>query len=81
MTETTMQNNTGIRGRPVQVAALLKEFWSYFSENRGAVIGLIFFVIIVLIADLCRYHSTPSSQPTVSRRPSAATLLADRRCP
>lgn len=30
--------------------ALLAEFWSYFSENRGAVIGLIFFVCIVLIA-------------------------------
>ena len=30
--------------------ALLKEFWAYFSENRGAVIGLIFFVIIVIIA-------------------------------
>jgi len=30
--------------------ALLAEFWAYFSENRGAVIGLIFFVGIVLIA-------------------------------
>jgi len=30
--------------------ALLKEFWSYFSENRGAVIGLIFFVVIVIVA-------------------------------
>lgn len=30
--------------------ALLAEFWSYFSENRGAVIGLIFFICIVLIA-------------------------------
>jgi dipeptide transport system permease protein len=30
--------------------ALLAEFWSYFSENRGAVIGLVFFICIVLIA-------------------------------
>jgi dipeptide transport system permease protein len=30
--------------------ALLSEFWSYFSENRGAVMGLVFFVCIVLIA-------------------------------
>ncbi len=28
----------------------LKEFWSYFSENRGAVIGLIVFVFLVVIA-------------------------------
>jgi len=30
--------------------ALLKEFWSYFSENRGAVYGLFFFVTVVFIA-------------------------------
>ncbi|WP_073614120.1 ABC transporter permease subunit [Desulfopila aestuarii] len=30
--------------------ALLQEFWAYFSENRGAVVGLFFFVCIVLIA-------------------------------
>ena len=30
--------------------ALLAEFWSYFSENRGAVIGLWFFVFICLVA-------------------------------
>ena len=29
---------------------LLKEFWSYFSENRGAVIGLIFFIAIIVVA-------------------------------
>ena len=31
-------------------AALLAEFWAYFSENRGAVIGLAFFVLICLVA-------------------------------
>ena len=30
--------------------ALLSEFWAYFSENRGAVIGLWFFTFICLIA-------------------------------
>lgn len=30
--------------------ALLAEFWTYFSENRGAVYGLFFFIAIVLIA-------------------------------
>lgn len=30
--------------------ALFAEFWSYFSENRGAVIGLVFFTCVVLVA-------------------------------
>ncbi len=30
--------------------AVLKEFWHYFSENRGAVIGLWFFTAVCLIA-------------------------------
>ncbi len=30
--------------------ALLKEFWAYFSENRGAVIGLFFFIAIIIVA-------------------------------
>ncbi|RPH38917.1 MAG: ABC transporter permease subunit [Desulfobulbaceae bacterium] len=30
--------------------ALLAEFWSSFSENRGAVYGLFFFICIILIA-------------------------------
>ena len=36
--------------RPVGRMALLAEFWAYFSENRGAVYGLFFFIAIVLIA-------------------------------
>lgn len=35
--------------------ALLKEFWSYFSENRGAVIGLVFFIAIIIVALLADY--------------------------
>jgi dipeptide transport system permease protein len=30
--------------------ARLAEFWYYFSENRGAVVGLVFFVFLVLLA-------------------------------
>lgn len=36
--------------RPSGRVALLKEFWSYFSENKGAVAGLFFFIAIILIA-------------------------------
>ena len=36
--------------REVGRIALLKEFWAYFSENRGAVIGLFFFIAIIIIA-------------------------------
>src|SRR3546814_184160 len=31
---------------------MLKEFWFYFSENRGAVMGLVVFVTLVLVAVL-----------------------------
>lgn len=48
MTETTY--NGELDTRPVGRVALLKEFWAYFSENRGAVIGLCFFVAIIIIA-------------------------------
>ncbi|MFV0438807.1 MAG: ABC transporter permease subunit [Desulfopila sp.] len=44
--------------------ALLAEFWAYFSENRGAVAGLIFFVCIVFVAifaDLLAPHG-PNAQ-------------------
>ncbi len=40
--------------------ALVAEFWAYFSENRGAVLGLVFFVCIVLVAifaDLLAPHA------------------------
>ncbi len=50
--------------RPVGRMALLAEFWAYFSENRGAVYGLFFFIAIVLIAvfaDLLAPHQ-PNEQ-------------------
>lgn len=36
--------------RPTGFTAMLAEFWSYFSENRGAVIGLAFFLGVVFVA-------------------------------
>ncbi len=54
MTETTIQEAADIvqivDDRPTGVRAQLAEFWSYFSENRGAVMGLFFFIAVVLIA-------------------------------
>ncbi len=48
MTETTLEEI--VDDRPTGFKAVLIEFWSYFSENRGAVFGLFFFIAIVLIA-------------------------------
>jgi len=54
MTETTIQETVDIvetvDDRPTGFRAQLAEFWSYFSENRGAVIGLFFFIGVVVIA-------------------------------
>ena len=41
--------------------ALLKEFWLYFSENRGAVIGLIFFVCVVFVAIFANFIAPHSA--------------------
>lgn len=47
MTDTTVKiSDAAIRRRQ------LKEFWFYFSQNRGAVIGLAVFALLVLVAVL-----------------------------
>ena len=33
----------------------LQEFWFYFKQNRGALIGLIFILIVALISILAPY--------------------------
>jgi dipeptide transport system permease protein len=48
MTEITLQEV--VDDRPIGFRAVLLEFWSYFSENRGAVMGLFFFIGIIFIA-------------------------------
>ncbi len=43
----------GLEGGPDTAAtrrAMLSEFWYYFRQNRGAVVGLIVFTLIVLVA-------------------------------
>ncbi|MGH6859540.1 MAG: ABC transporter permease subunit, partial [Phyllobacterium sp.] len=47
MTDTTIQGGSST---DPSFRRQLAEFWYYFSENRGAVIGLCFFVLLVLIA-------------------------------
>ncbi|WP_419902548.1 ABC transporter permease subunit [Kiloniella sp.] len=50
-----VQNTADQNTAPVQISPLrqqMKEFWFYFSENKGAVVGLFFFLFIVLIAFL-----------------------------
>ena len=53
MTEISMQEI--VDDRPTGFRAQFGEFWSYFSENRGAVIGLFFFLAVVLIALFADY--------------------------
>jgi dipeptide transport system permease protein len=48
MTEIAIQEV--VDNRPTGFRAVLGEFWSYFSENRGAVVGLVFFIGVILIA-------------------------------
>lgn len=48
MTEIAIQE--AFDRRPTGFRAVLAEFWSYFSENRGAVIGLFFFLGVIFIA-------------------------------
>lgn len=47
MTDTA---STSARMQDPSRRARLAEFWYYFSENRGAVIGLVVFVVLVLLA-------------------------------
>lgn len=65
MTDTTLSDAAPARpGR-------FKEFWRYFRENRGAVIGLYVFAAFVLLALFANFIAPHS--PTVQNR--AATLL------
>ena len=45
MTDATVKlSDAAIRRR------MLAEFWFYFSQNRGAVLGMIVFLLLVLVA-------------------------------
>ena len=48
---TPIQNHIEIQPESQNVRMqLLREFWFYFSENRGAVIGLWVFLFLVIVA-------------------------------
>lgn len=61
-TETDMQLQTSGR------TALMLEFWAYFSENRGAVVGLCVFVFICFVAIFADFLAP--YQPSVQFRES-----------
>ena len=47
--------DAAIPGETIERPSRLREFWTYFKENRGAVIGLYvfaFFVIVAILADV-----------------------------
>ncbi len=48
-----MTNNTNTNQENINTLYLLKDFWSHFSENKGAVFGLILIGSFILIAILC----------------------------
>jgi dipeptide transport system permease protein len=50
MSEQTLQATEPLDQRKTGLRVAFSEFWHYFSENRGAVIGMWFFVAICLIA-------------------------------
>jgi dipeptide transport system permease protein len=51
MADVALQNQTTPAGQSIR-RSMIVEFWHYFSENRGAVIGLIVFTLMVLTAIL-----------------------------
>lgn len=61
MTDTPDITNTPAIADPIaERPGPLREFWSYFSENRGAVMGLWFvvgLVIVAILADVLAPHS------------------------
>ena len=59
--------------------ARLAEFWYYFSENRGAVIGLWVFVLLVIVAILRAGDRAASALRAVSRRGAFAAILGGGR--
>lgn len=65
MSQSSVQSHAqGIEQQQQNRPHWIKEFWSYFSENRGAVIGLVVFVlfiVVALLADFIAPHS-PTEQ-------------------
>ena len=65
--------------QPTGVRASLGEFWFYFSENRGAVIGLWVFVcvcILAILADVIAPHAPATQYRDVAVNDRAASSIA-----
>ena len=59
MSDEALSYSDPIDRRSSSLRAVLGEFWHYFSENRGAVIGLWFFIgvwLVALLADFIAPH-------------------------
>ena len=59
MSDTTANSKTATAPARQAPVGPLREFWAYFSENKGAVAGLIFFmglIVIAVFADLIAPH-------------------------
>ncbi len=52
MTDEALSSSEPADTRPGGTKAVLSEFWHYFSENRGAVIGMWFFIAVIVVAVL-----------------------------
>jgi dipeptide transport system permease protein len=71
MTDATVKlSDAAIRRR------MLAEFWFYFSQNRGAVLGLIVFILLVLVAVFAGLLSP--HDPTVQYRDALGTDAVGR---
>lgn len=55
MTDTTAVSQATASTNPQAPVGPLREFWAYFSENKGAVAGLIFFMLLVAVALLADF--------------------------
>jgi dipeptide transport system permease protein len=55
MTDTTAVSQATASTNPQVPVGPLREFWAYFSENKGAVAGLIFFMLLVAVALLADF--------------------------
>ncbi len=61
---------------------VLREFWHYFSINRGAVIGLVVFILLVLVAifaPLLAPHAPDAQYATRSCRRRSGRRAASRQ--
>ena len=69
MSETT---NTTVTRAPEPLSPL-REFWHYFRRNKGALIGLIYILLMLLIAVL------PRCSPRICRMSSSVIIYYSRR--